>query len=339
MDFPVTTRDRDRILQQEGVWVGGRIGDVTVATPNLGTIIMSTTYITGGTFNRWIHNLEVTASIDCEILMNIRLANGFVNESNLDLKGVTNKYLRLRANVTRIVKLDRMLLYNQVIQFIFQKYTNGASGALNLTVSWDAQELFMNRNMYAPYAVKILADSIGAGADSETTPDKPYGSHFSQVVFNHFGATYDVKGINMSVGGVTANGMNKACITGYGHVDNANLVMVALGTNPDANETVFGNAITAILNRERVYHPDAWQMVCAPIMKANAAAEALMVTYRGVLQNIVQTRADPKLIYCPLDQLGILPGVIESNVHPNQSGHDMMYLLESDTITDNNVTL
>lgn len=338
MDFPVNTRDRERILQQEGVWVGGRIGDVTNASPAQGTVLMSTTYITGGTFNRWLSEVEVTATIDCEILMNIRLANGFVNESNLDLKGVTNKYLELQANVTKTVKLNRMLLYNQVIQFIFQKYRNGASGSLNLTISWDAHEMFMNRNMYAPYAVKGLGDSLLAGAGSATTTTKPYGAHYAQVVINHFGATYDVKGVNMAVGGVTAAGMNQQCTTGYGKCDNANLVIVALGTNPDTSDQLFGDSITAILNRERVYHPEAWQMVCGPAMKLGAG-EAQMVTTREILQNIVDTRGDAKLIYCPVENLGVLPGVTESDVHYNQDGHDMVYLFESDTLTDNNVTL
>jgi lysophospholipase L1-like esterase len=328
----------ERILRTEGTPSGGRLGEATNNAPSIGNVLLSRSFVTGGTFNQWIKQLYITTSIDCEVLLNIRLANGFLNASNQDLKGVTNLYLDLKAGVMQTLNLDTMLLYNQVIQFLFISYKNGSSGPITITVSYSSYELFMNRNIYAPKAIKILGDSISAGANSSTTNAKPYGSWFSQVVFNHYGATKDVKGINKAVGGVTAEGMDRASITGWSYCDNADVVLVALGTNPDSSDTVFTNSIESILNREKVYHPNAWFIVCAPIVKDNSG-EAQMVVYRTILQNIVASRSDPKTLYLPFENLGILPGVIPSDVHPNQAGHDSMYNYAKQFLITNNVTI
>lgn len=339
MDFPVDSRDIDRILRREGTKFSGRIGDVTQASPSLGTIFMSRTFVSGGTFNHWIKTLRITASVDCQFLLNIRLANGFVNESNLDLKGVYNDYINLRAGIEVVYQFDNMLLYNQVMQFIFQKYNNGASGAVNLVVTWQSYEIFMNRNMFAPLAIKFLGNSITAGANSSTTNLRPFGSWAQQLVHDKYGATQDVKGINKGVGGVTAAGMNQACITGWSSVDNANLIMIALGTNPDTSDDLFASSVNTILNRERALHPDAWQIVMAPIVKANSG-EIQMQAYRQILQGIVASRPGQKVIYAPMEQLGVLPGVIPSDVHPNQDGHDdMADFLWNEVIQPNNITL
>lgn len=338
MDFPVYNRDLDRILRTEGTKVGARIGDVTSASPTQGTILMSTTFVTGGTFTKFIKRFYITASVDCEILLNIRLANGFVNESNQDLKGVTNNYIQLKADVMMVYEFNEMLLYNQVVQFIFQKYRGAGSGSVNLTVSWSGYEIFMNRNYFAPLGVKILADSIGAGANSSTTNTKPYGSWFSQIVFSHYGATQDVKGIQKAVGGVTASGIDQASMTGFSYCDNANLILIGLGTNPDTSDALFRSSIESIIARERVYHPQAWIVVCNPIVK-DSAGEAQNVVYRSILADIVNDLANPRILLLPFEELGILPGVIPSDVHPNQAGHDAMYSFARTFLLANNVTI
>lgn len=330
--FLTNVRDTDTILRTEGTWVGASLGEYS-NTPSLGNVLQSITFISGGTFNVWVKKLYINSTVDITILLNITNANGIQA-----LDGVTLVYLKLKANQTYEYTMDRMLLYNQVLQFLFQEYASGTPAAVKFRVSYDGFRIMMNRNMYARRAIKFLGDSITAGANSTTSNTRPFGSWASQIVNNYYGATQDVKGINRAVGGTTAGDIDRASLTNWSYAVNANIVFIALGTNPDSTDQIYQDSINNILNREKVLHPNAWFIVCAPIVKDNAG-EVQMVTYRGILQAIVAERANPRVLYLPYDELGILPGVIPSDVHPNQAGHDAMYDFARTFLIENNVTL
>jgi len=334
--FPVDTNSLDTILRTEGAFVGTSIGEYS-NTPVLGTVMLAQTFISGGTFSIHLQDLYLESNTDIRVLLNVRLANGFVSGST-DLDAATLTYIDLKAGIPFVYKANRMLLYNQVLQFIFQTFGSGTSSAIKFRVSYDGRRMIMNRNPYAPFAAKFIGDSITAGANSATTNDKPYGSWATRITYDHFGITYDIKAINKGVGGTTAYGMNQACLTGWSYVPNANIVFIALGTNPDTTDELFTTGINGILDRELIYHPGAWFIICAPIVKDNAG-EAQNIIYRGLLQAIVTERSNAKILYLPFDSLGILPGVIPSDVHPNQAGHDAMYEYVSAFLTENGVTL
>lgn len=329
--FNVFDKSLDPILRTEGTRVGSNIVRYT-NTPSQGTILAAHTFVTGGTFNVWVENIYMSASVDCEVLVNVINANGIE-----EFDAVTNVYFNLKGGETFTWNCRRMFLYNQTVQFIFQNFP-GSPSAIVFRASYEGYRMFMNRNPYAKKAIKIIGDSIAAGADSSSTNAKPYGSWFSQVVYNHYGPTQDVKGVQKAIGGLSAENIDKASITGWTYCQQASLVFIALGTNPDSSDEVYRNSINNILNRELVYHPGAWFILCAPIVK-DSAGEAQNVIYRGILQEIVGEKNNPRIKYLPFDELGILPGVIPANVHPNQDGHDDMFVFASNFLTTNNVII
>lgn len=329
--FNVFDKSLDPIRRTEGRLVGDNIVRY-VGTPSQGTILAAHTFVTGGTFNVFVDEIYMCASVDCEILINVINANGIE-----EFDAVTNRYKNLITNVENSWACNRMFLYNQTVQFVFQ-YFKASPTSIVFRAGYTGSRMFMNRNPYAKKVIKIIGDSIAAGADSSSTNAKPYGSWVSQVVYNHYGATLDVKGVQKSVGGLSAENIDKASITGDTYCQQASLVFIALGTNPDSSDEIYRTSINNILNRELVYHPGAWFILCAPIVK-DSAGETQNVIYRGILQEIVGEKNNPRIKYLPFDDLGILPGVIPSNVHPNQDGHDDMFVFASNFLTTNNVVI
>jgi hypothetical protein len=81
--------------------------------------------------------------------------------------------------------------------------------------------------------------------------------------------------------------------------------------------------------------------LCAPIRKnpIDGAPEAIMIAYRSILATIPSSYPAGTVLYMDTWAQSLLSGVIPSNVHPDQTGHDQMYSFMSAFLTANNVLI
>jgi len=298
---------------------------------------------------------EVVVDKTCRVQPKITTTSSLVVENTIREHAPVTQ---IQARNSKRYEFNNFIRPGYVIALAVRDMESQSAGvtteALNIFINYSYILLPLNYENYNPDNIFVgIGDSITAGQQS-ATQTKVLSDLYTTWLGRMFKSKWDsgssLKVVNRGIPGSTAEDI--ALLSRYGFLpvsDNSKVkvVTVMLGTNQTPTLAAYQSALTEIILAAKRVFPNATIIGLGPIFYPLASSptyEATLQTYRTWLQGYMASFSSTKMLYFDMSTVITSSnyttyGLSTTEVHPNNSGNQVMATALLNFMTTNNVVI